>query len=224
MNTSRKHVPDMPLNIAIIEDDPILCDELLEFFDGADDINCVLVVESVPKFQRFYRDFMDIHVLLLDINLPKVSGADGIPQLRKLLPNAEIIMHTVVNDYDTIFKCICLGATGYLLKDGNLNKLRETLLEIRDTGGSALSPSVARRILAYFQPQAKRNLQEETLSEQELTISRLLVDGLSYQEVADAVGISLNGVRYHVKNIYKKLHINSKGALLKRFRAGWFGG
>lgn len=213
----------MPLNLAIIEDDPILCEELVEFFNKNNLIHPVLVVNSISKFQRFFREFMDINVILLDINLPEMSGADGIALIRRLVPDAEIVMHTVVNDYDTIFKCICLGANGYLLKDGDLAKLEVNLLEVQENGGCALTPSVARRILTYFQPQSKNSkTSSESLSDQELTISRLLVDGLSYQEVAESIGISINGVRYHVKNIYKKLHVKSKGALLKRFRSGWF--
>ena len=162
---------------------------------------------------------MQINIVLMDINLPDISGIDGIPLIRRFLPEAEIVMHTVINDYDTIFKCICSGANGYLLKDGNLKKLGQTLTDIQENGGCALTPSVARRILSYFQPMRPEK-QAESLSEQELKISRLLVDGLSYQDVADALNLSINGVRYHIKNIYRKLHITSKGALLKRYREG----
>ncbi|MCC6280857.1 MAG: response regulator transcription factor [Saprospiraceae bacterium] len=211
----------MAIRLAIIEDDPIFREELTEYFAKHATVECVLVVDSLPKFQHFYRKFMAIDIILLDINLPMVSGIEGIPILRRMLPEAEIVMHTVVNDYDTIFKCICAGANGYLLKEGNLDKLANALLDIQENGGSALSPSVARRILTYFQPAAQTQ-QAESLSEQELKISRLLVDGLSYQEVADALNISINGIRYHIKNMYRKLHINSKSALMRRFREGGF--
>lgn len=207
----------MSLNLAVIEDDPALREELVEFFSKFEEINCVLVVDSIPKFRHFFRDFLEINIVLLDIHLLDESGIDGLPVIRRLLPNAEIIIHTVVNDYDTIFKCICNGANGYLLKEGNLDKLRSTLLDVYHNGGSALTPSVARRILSYFQPEQKRKTDEE-LSEAELKVSRLLIDGLTYQEVADALNISINGVRYHIKSIYRKLHIRSKGALLKRLQ------
>lgn len=210
------------MNIAIIEDDLMLSSEILDYFSSNRQINCVLAVDSIPKFQHFFREFLEIDVVLLDINLPLVSGIDGIAAIRRLLPDAEIVMHTVVNDYDTIFKCICAGANGYLLKNGDLQKLEADLLSIQEAGGCALSSSVARRIISYFQPKASV-LEEENLSDQESKIIRLLVDGLSYQEVAENMNISINGVRYHIKNIYKKLHVNSKGALLRRYREGTLG-
>lgn len=210
------------VNLAIVEDDPFLCEEIVEHFAPNPNIQCVLAVESIDRFKHFFREFMDINVVLLDINLPYMSGVDGLPSIRRLLPEAEIVMHTVVNDHDTIFKCICAGANGYLLKDGNLQNLERTLLDIEANGGCALTPSVARRILGYFQPKTQA-APDEQLSPQELKISRLLVDGIPYQQVADMLNITINGVRYHIKNIYKKLHISSKAELLKRFKDGKIG-
>ncbi|MCA0236890.1 MAG: response regulator transcription factor [Bacteroidetes bacterium] len=207
-------------NIAIIEDDPMLREELTDFFKKSKQIYCALVVDTIEKFQHFYRPFMQIDIVLLDINLPGLSGLEGIGVVRNLLPDAEIIMHTVVNDHDTIFKCICAGATGYLLKNGDLPELESTLLSIKENDGCALTPSVARRIISYFQPKSRQK-NDLLLSEQELKVIRFLVDGLSYQEVSDALNISINGVRYHIKNIYKKLHVKSKSALLRRY---WEGG
>jgi len=204
----------MPIHIAIIEDDPVLREEMTAYFAKNSAVQCRLIVDSIPRFKKFYREFMDIQIVLLDIHLPGISGSEGIPIIRRLLPQADIIMHTVVDDYDTIFTCICCGANGYLIKDGDFKKLENTLIEISKNGGAALSPSVARRILSYFQPAAQKK-KPELLSEQELQISRLLVDGLTYQKVAEALNLSVDGVRYHVKNIYKKLHIHSKGALTK---------
>jgi DNA-binding NarL/FixJ family response regulator len=207
------------INLAVIEDDPMLCEEITEYFAKKEHIHCVLVVDSISRFRHFFREFMNINVVLLDINLPEMSGVDGLPAIRRLLPDAEIVMHTMVNDHDTVFKCICAGANGYLLKDGNLQNLERTLIEIEENSGCALTPSVARRILAYFQP-APRQPHPEQLSDQELKVSRLLVDGMPYQQVADVLNLSINGVRYHIKNIYRKLHITSKGELLKRYREG----
>lgn len=197
----------------------MLREELTEFFAKNDRINCVLVVDSIAKFRHFFRDFLEINVVILDINMPDISGVEGLPIIRRLLPDAEIVMHTVINDYDTIFKCICAGANGYMLKDGNLKNLENALVEIEENSGCALTPSVARRILAYFQPTARKHVPEQ-LSDQELKISRLLVDGFPYKQVADMLNLSIDGVRYHIKNIYRKLHISSKGELLKRYREG----
>lgn len=209
----------MAINLAVIEDDPMLRDEIAAYFDKKEHIRCVLSVESISRFRHFFREFMGINIVLLDLNLPEMSGVDGLPTIRRLLPEAEIVIHTMINDQDTVFKCICAGANGYLIKDGNLQNLERALVEIEENGGCALTPSVARRILAYFQPKASK-ITPDPLSDQELKVSRLLVDGMPYKQVAETLNLSIDGVRYHIKNIYRKLHVSSKGELMKRYREG----
>jgi len=104
-------------NIAIIEDDLETRQLLSDHFAKSGRVQCVLVVDTVEKFIKFYRDFFNIHLILLDLRLYDKSGIDGIPLILSREPKAEIVMFTSVDDYDAIFKAICNGATGYLLKD-----------------------------------------------------------------------------------------------------------
>lgn len=212
------------IRLGIIEDNAFVQDRLKTQFNKSDAFECVLVVDSVEKFLHFYRPYMEMDIILLDINLTGMSGIEGIPRLLHLHANWEIIMFTVHQDSDKIFKAICAGAAGYLLKDLTQAELEEQLIKIHEKGGALLSPKIARRILDYFQPRQKKvKHQSILLNEKELQVVRFLIDGLSYQQVGNKIGLSIDGVRYHVKNIYKKLQISSKSELMKLHLEGRFG-
>lgn len=203
-------------NIAIIEDDKSTRQLLSDHFAASERLKCVLAVDTIEKFIRFHRDFFDLHLILLDIRLYDKSGIDGIPLIRAREPEAEIVMFTAVDDYDVIFKAICHGATGYLLKDLPPHDLEHRIIETLNNGGALLSPSVAKRIVRYFNTGIQTSNQEAKLSNQESTVVRLLTDGLTYEAIAQHIGISINGVRYHVKNVYRKLQVKSRAELMRR--------
>jgi len=203
-------------NIAIIEDDKSTRQLLSDHFAASERLKCVLAVDTIEKFIRFHRDFFDLHLILLDIRLYDKSGIDGIPLIRAREPEAEIVMFTAVDDYDVIFKAICHGATGYLLKDLPPHDLEHRIIETLNNGGALLSPSVAKRIVRYFNTGIQTSNQEAKLSNQESTVVRLLTDGLTYEAIAQHIGISINGVRYHVKNVYRKLQVKSRAELMRK--------
>ena len=203
-------------NIAIVEDDINTRQVLSDHFATSERLQCVLAVDTVEKFLRFHRDFFDLHLILLDIRLYDKSGIDGIPLIRAREPEAEIVMFTAVDDYDAIFRAVCIGATGYLLKDLPPQELERRIIETLDNGGALLSPSVAKRIVRYFNKDIQTGNQETKLSHQESTVVRLLTDGLTYESIAQHVGISINGIRYHVKNVYRKLQVKSRAELMKK--------
>ena len=205
--------------IAIIEDDPVLKASITDFFTKSEHIECILAVDTIEKFIKFHRDFLDIQLLLLDINLHEQSSIPDIPRLKQLLPEAEIIMFTIADDYDTVFQAICSGATGYLLKDITLQALETQLVFVLEGNGALLSPAVARRMIQYFKlghTAATASHVTSNLTDKEKPIVTLLRDGYSYDEIARHLGITKDGVRYHVKNIYKKLNISNRGELLRK--------
>ncbi len=205
-------------NIAIIEDDLNTRQLLSDYFEKSKHIQCVLAVDTVEKFIKFHRDFFNIHMVLLDLLLYDKSGIDGIPLISSREPEAEIVMYTSVDDYDTIFRAICNGATGYLLKELSPPELEERITETLENRGSLLSPSVARRIVRYFNSGSKVDGQEATLTPQESLVVRLLTEGLKYEDIAQRMGISINGVRYHIKNVYRKLEVKSRAELMRKGR------
>ncbi len=209
------------VKVIIIEDNADLRDRIANLMHSSDKLQCLITYDSVEAFLRRPKSEGIPDIILLDIGLPGISGIAGIPKIKQLLPDVEIVILTVQNDPDKIFKAICAGASGYLLKDINFDFLENQLVAIHEKGGSALSPQVARRILSYFQKsKVKKNPKTTKLKDKEFTIVRGLVDGLSYQDVAGVLDITIDGVRYHIKNIYKKLQVNSKAQVIKKYLDG----
>lgn len=209
------------INIAIIEDNIELRERLKKLMDQSDQLSCLIAVESVEQFFHVYTTKISLDILLLDIGLPGISGIKAIPSIKKKLPALEIVMLTVYKDADKIFNALCMGASGYLLKDINFDQLEKHLINIVEVGGAPLSPQIARRVLDYFQPKRLSfSKRPEKLTKKETQVVRFLVDGHTYQDIADRIGISLDGVRYHVKNIYKKLQVRTKTQVIKKFLNG----
>ena len=161
---------------------------------------------------------MELDIILVDIQLQGTNGIKGVSYLRKLDETMELIMLTSFDDSKLIFQAITSGATGYLLKNLTFQEIESELLNTIKNG-AAMSPQIARRIIKHFQPQ-KTILSisvEEKLTEKENQIVQLVVDGKTYEEIAPLIGLTINGLKYHVKNIYKKLQVKSKGGLIKKF-------
>ncbi|HSD63195.1 MAG TPA: response regulator transcription factor, partial [Ignavibacteriaceae bacterium] len=157
-------------------------------------------------------------VALVDIGLPGISGINGIKILRKEYPDINIIMLTVYNDPARIFNSLCAGASGYLLKNTPLEEIKKSI-EILDSGGSPMSPEIARKVIDYFNT-GKSEGYKSDLTKKENEIVNALVDGLSYKLIADRMEISIDTVRFHIRNIYRKLHVNSKSEVISKSLKG----
>lgn len=210
-------------HIAMIDDDQMLRDRLSDQFARSNRVKCVLSVDTVEKFLKFHRDFLEIDLILLDINLYHQSGIHGLPLIRQREPDAEIVMYTIQDDYDTIFQAICNGATGYLLKHQSPEELEKEICRIMDEGGALVSPVIAKRMIGYFHKKtpAASTLEsaEDSLTPKEQLIVTQLRDGLTYEEIASHLGMTINGTRYYVKNIYRKLHVRNRKDLLSKMPA-----
>lgn len=208
------------INVAMIEDNAQFRQNFQDYCAGSERLNCVFAVDSVEKFLKLYRTDNAARILLLDINLPGLSGLDAIGILKQKLPEeSDIVMYTVFNDADAIFKALCAGATGYMLKSQSLKNIEEQLIAVVEEGGSALSSSVARRIVQYFSPKKQRQMEsEETeLKPIERQIVHYLIEGMTYPEIAAVMSLSVQGVKYHQRSIFKKLNISSRNEIHKVF-------
>lgn len=148
-------------------------------------------------------------VVLMDINIPGLSGIEAVKEIKKHFPHIQVCMQTVFEDDDKVFASLCAGASGYILKNTTAEKVLQAIKEVAE-GGAFFTPSVARKILFNFQQQPEQ-AEYIQLSEREKEILKLLVDGLSYKMIADACNVSFHTIHTHIKNIYEKLHVSSKG-------------
>lgn len=206
-------------HLAVIEDEYEIRKSIREALAGSSKIAVDFETDSIEKTISYYRTRRPPHIILLDLNLSGISGIEGLPLLRRHFPGAPIIIYSIVDDEDKIFQTICHGASGYLLKTTPYEEIEDHLLVTLEEGGSPISPPIARRILNYFKAFRSNPLiaPSEPPSDIEKAIINMLIDALTYQEIADKLGISINGVRYHVKRIYSKLQIKSRGQLTRYF-------
>ena len=216
---------NQPIRLAIVEDDAGLRDVLRQVFASAPDFRVVLACADGETAAREI-PLKTPTVVLMDINLPGMSGIDCLRLIKKSAPSIRVVMVTVYDDDDRLFESLVAGADGYLLKRATRNRFLEALREIV-TGGAPISPKVARRMVEYFHqlktdparqpassPAAAMELQELTTRETEVLAK--LAEGQSPKEVAYELKISWDTVRNHITNIYAKLHVHSRSeAILK---------
>ena len=148
-------------------------------------------------------------IILLDINLPNLSGIEAIPLIKARIPAQKIIMLTIQEDEESILNAIKAGADGYILKKTSPQKILEAIHQVYD-GGAALTPVVAKQVLTMFKPQKAADGSQGSLTPREKEILNLITQGITTLVIADKLFISQQTVRNHVKNIYEKLHVHSK--------------
>lgn len=205
--------------ISLIEDDLDIRCAIRHSFHHSQKISLEFETDALEKAILFYRTRTAPDLFLLDINLSGISGIEGLPLLRRHFPNSAIVIHSILDDDDVVFQAICQGATGYLLKNTPTDELENHLLVTLEGGGSPISPSIARRILNHFcnGRQSVFSQNNEHLSETERSIVTLLMDALTYQDIAEKLGMTIDGVRYYVKKIYGKLQVKSRSQLVRLF-------
>ena len=204
--------------LAIVEDDPNIVKSFRTHFDHSEKFSVVFETNEVERLVKFSKTNANIDVIILDLNLPFLNGIDGLPKLRKAFPNAKIVIHTIVMDNDRIFQAISRGAIGYLVKGISFENIEEKLINCIEEGGSPLSASIARRIIGYFQNPGKSQKENEKLTDIETKLIRFLIDGLTYNQIASNMNITIHGVRYHLMNIYKKLEVNTRHQIVSIFK------
>lgn len=201
------------MKISIIEDHKELRHSL-EFLIGSfSDYQLVCSVDSVEAFLGYGKP---ADVLLLDINLPGMSGIEALPVLKQKFPQTKVIMLTILDDDKHIMEAICQGADGYILKRTQPHKILDAVQQVYD-GGAALTPLVARQVLSFFHKPPKPAVHaQDDLTPREREILSLITNGITTDKIASGLFISPQTVRNHIKNIYGKLQVHSRAQAVSK--------
>jgi DNA-binding NarL/FixJ family response regulator len=208
------------IRIAIVEDNKVIRESLAAYVHMDPELRCVCACGTAEEaLEALPRERPD--VVLMDIQLPNQSGIECTARLKQLLPEVRIIMVTVYGDPDVIFKALRAGACGYLLKRCTPEELISAVREVQQ-GGAPMSREIARKVISHFQelprtPDASSEV--ENLSPREREILDLLTQGFSDKEIADKLGVKHGTVRWHLQNVYEKLHVRSRTEAALKFRS-----
>lgn len=210
-------VENSAVRVVVIEDQRELRDGLQMLLNLTPNFRCEKSFGSMEDALR-NAETGAADLVLTDIGLPRMDGIEGTRRLRERFPALPIVVLTVHGEDDKIFRALCAGANGYLLKNTPPGRIIEALTEVLD-GGAPMSPSVARRVVDLFRAVAPPPESDCHLTEQEKKILKMLVDGHHYKTAAFELGISVNTISFHLKNIYQKLQVHSKSeAVAKALR------
>ena len=201
--------------IAIVEDNRVIRESLMEFVKADSECECVYVcataeeaLKEIPKHQA--------DIVLMDIQLPDISGIECTARLKQLMPSVQIIMVTVYEDTERIFKALRAGASGYLLKRCTPDELISAIREVRQ-GGAPMSREIARKVIVSFQEPVAIAAEVEGLSPREREILELLAAGFPNKQIAARVGLTNGTVRWHLRHVYHKLHVRSRTEAALKF-------
>lgn len=197
------------IRVAIVEDDAEIRKALAALLDESPGFRCVGThgdcESAIAALDAEHPD-----VVLMDIVLPGMSGIQGAAEIRRRLPDADVVMLTVHPDDTYVYDALAAGAAGYLLKESKTERILDAIREVR-RGGAPMSPAIARRVVESF-----RRAKESPLSARETEVLGLLCQGRSYGDAARALFISEETIHFHIKNIYRKLEVHSKSAAVAR--------
>jgi DNA-binding NarL/FixJ family response regulator len=205
----------MSVTVGIVEDDAVLRKSLARLVDETKGMQCLAACasgeEAVQKLPQ-----LKPQVVLMDLNLPQMSGTDCIRRLKEVLPSTQVIVLTVYEDSEHIFLALEAGASGYLLKRAEPDDVLEAIRNAHE-GGAPMSSQVATRVVHSFHEPAPKGLDTTSLTEREKEILTFLSKGFANKEIADKLQISVPTVRTHLRHIYEKLHVRSRSEAIVKY-------
>ncbi|HUC84947.1 MAG TPA: response regulator transcription factor [Candidatus Acidoferrales bacterium] len=203
------------ISVSVVDDEKNLCESIATFLNGSPGFRCVSIYGSAEAaLKRLPAERPD--VVLMDINMAGMNGIECVSRLKALAPQVQIVMLTVYDDTDQIFKALAAGATGYLLKRNDPEELLQAIRDVQ-AGGSPMSNSIARKVVASFQKAGQGGEKQALLSAREQAVLDCLAQGLAYKQIGDQLGISINTIRTHLRHIYEKLHVQSRTEAVAKY-------
>jgi DNA-binding NarL/FixJ family response regulator len=203
------------ITVSIVDDDPDLREHIAGYLTAAGNIRCKSAYPSAQEaLEHLPQDKPD--VVLMDINLGDMDGIECVRHLTVLMPEAQVLMLTVFEDTEQIFRALTAGASGYLLKRLSPKKLIEAIEEVC-AGGSPMSAPIARKVVQSFKTVPPKGDESVDLSPREHSVLDGLAAGLAYKQIADQLGVSIHTVRNYIRRIYEKLHVCTRTEAVAKF-------
>jgi DNA-binding NarL/FixJ family response regulator len=207
------------IHVAIVEDHPDIRMGMRFIINSREGFSSEAYSNAEDALEGIQKNVPD--VVLMDINLPKMNGIECTTKLKALLPDLQIMICSVYDDDDNIFKALEAGASGYILKSAASENLMQCITELHE-GGSPMSSSIARKVVSRFQKSSSQQKKEEfQLTPREDEILDLIAQGFRNKEIAEKLFVSVNTIRTHIYNIYEKLHVQSRVEALNKTGRGF---
>jgi DNA-binding NarL/FixJ family response regulator len=203
------------ITVSIVDDEKELCQSIATFVNGSPGFRCLSTYHSAEAALK-HLPAENPEVVLMDIHMAGMSGIECAARLKALMPKAQILMLTVYEDTDQIFKALAAGASGYMLKRLTPARLLEAIKEVHE-GGSPMSSSIARKVVASFQKAGRTDARQNPLSSREQMVLDCLAKGLTYKQTADQLGISITTIRSYLRRVYEKLHVQSRTEAVAKY-------
>ena len=202
------------IQVAIVEDDKEILQSLINLLSADNDI---VVTKTFLSAEAFISAFPDIQmdVVLMDIGLPHKSGIQAVAEMKPTRPNVQYVMCTIYDDDEKIFNALCVGATGYLLKNTSATEIAEAIKTVYQ-GGSMMSATIARKVVQSFQNRKIQSKDLENLTPRQWEILNFLDQGYRYKEIAEKMHLSFETIRTYCRNIYDVLQVHSRTDALNK--------
>ncbi len=208
------------IKVLIIEDNKIINDSLASLINHAEGFSCIGAFLDCESLLKEINN-LSPDILLMDIKLPGMSGIEGVRRVKAIKPDLNILMLTIHEENDLIFDALCAGACGYLVKKTHPTRLLEAIEEAYE-GGAPMSSHIARKVTSFFLNTNKLAADSTLLTDREQEILKELIKGKTYYAIAITLNISKDTVRFHIKRIYKKLHVHSQAeAVAEAIKKGY---
>jgi DNA-binding NarL/FixJ family response regulator len=201
------------ISLVIVEDINEIRNGLSDFFKFQEDILLLSAHNSIKDFFDNFNQDIEPDIFIMDIGLPGISGIAGIKMIKEKYPSSDFLVLSIYESEDKVFDALCAGATGYLIKNTPLAKIKEAVIELKN-GGAPMSPKIARKVIHHFSPKKQKDSYEVK------EIVNYLVEGFSYKQISEQLNNSIETIRHHIKNIYRKLHVNSKTEVITKSLKG----
>jgi len=203
------------ISVSIVDDEKELRESIATFINGSPGFRCVSAYSNAKAaLEGLPTEKPD--VVLMDINMAGMTGIECVERLKTQIPEVQVVMLTVYEDTDQIFRALAAGASGYLLKRLTPTKLLQAIREVH-AGGSPMSASIARKVVASFQKSGTNDDKQVHLSPREQAVLDYLAKGLTYKAIADQLGISIDTIRTYLRRIYEKLHVQSRTEAVAKY-------